>query len=317
MRVKVVFATRNGARTLPRVLEGHAALRRRPDQLVVVDNGSSDATPSVLAEAPTRHPNLPLTVLRELSSGKNRALNAALPLVADADLVAFTDDDAIPAPDWLDQLVAAAEAAPEHAVFGGAIRPDWMETPPAWILRWRVPLDICFAVNSGLRTGPIAAQSVWGPNMAIRGAVLRAGHRFDTEVGPDGTAIYPMGSETEFTRRLERNGHRAWFTADAVVRHMVRPEQMRLEWVLGRAYRCGLGAARAELAGRSDGLPPRLAARRVGYGAAAAVARQLLPPSRLRFWLQWQALLMQGMADGIARPVARKVTAPATAEVSH
>jgi hypothetical protein len=190
-----------------------------------------------------------------------------------------------------------------------------MEPPPAWILRWRVPLDICFAVNAGLRSGPIAAQWVWGPNMAIRGAVLRAGHRFDTEVGPDGTAIYPMGSETEFTRRLERAGHRAWFAADAVVRHMVRPEQMKLEWVLGRAYRCGLGAARAELAGRGNGLPAPLAVRRMGYGAAASVARHLLPPSRLRFWLQWQALLMRGMADGVAQPVARKVTAQTTEKV--
>jgi glycosyltransferase involved in cell wall biosynthesis len=316
MRVKVVFATRNGARTLPRVLEGHAALRRRPEQLVIVDNGSSDATPSILAETPFRHPDLPLTVLRELSSGKNHALNAALPLVADADLVAFTDDDAIPAPDWLDQLTAAAEAAPDHAILGGAIQPEWMEQPPAWLLRWRVPLDICFAVNTRLRTGPVAAKWVWGPNMAVRGAVLRAGYRFDTEVGPDGTAIYPMGSETEFTRRLERAGHRAWFAGDAVVRHLVRPEQMQIDWVLGRAYRCGLGAARAELAGRADGLPLALAARRLGYGAAASAARRLLPACRLRFWLQWQALLMQGIADGVSRPVAREVRTR-TAEVPH
>jgi glycosyltransferase involved in cell wall biosynthesis len=316
MRVKVVFATRNGARTLRRVLEGHAALRLRPEQLVVVDNGSSDATPAILAEAPSRHPDLPLNVLREPSSGKNRALNAALALVADADLVAFTDDDAIPAPDWLDQLVTAAAEAPDHAIFGGAIQPEWMEPPPAWILRWRVPLDICFAVNAGLPPGPVAAKRVWGPNMAIRGAVLRAGHRFDTGVGPDGTAIYPMGSETEFTRRLERAGHRAWFAASAVVHHMVRPEQMRLEWILGRAYRCGLGAARAEFADRTDGLPLPLAARRVAYGAAASLTKRLLPPCRLRFWLQWQALLMQGMADGVARPAARKVSSR-TAQVPH
>jgi glycosyltransferase involved in cell wall biosynthesis len=307
MRVKVVFATRNGARTLPRVLDGHAALRRRPDAFVAVDNGSTDETPSILAEAQSARPELGLTILREPSRGKNHALNAALPLVADADLVVFTDDDAVPAPDWLDRLVEAAGAAPDHAIFGGAIQPGWMEPPPPWIFSWRVPLDICFAANSGLREGPVRAGWVWGPNMAIRGAVLREGHRFDTAVGPDGTVVYPMGSETEFTRRLERLGHRAWFAKRAAVLHLIRPEQMREAWILGRAYRCGLGAARIELAGTAGGLPPALAVRRIGYGAAASVARRVLPPGRLRFWLQWQALLMQGMADGVAKPPERKL----------
>jgi cellulose synthase/poly-beta-1,6-N-acetylglucosamine synthase-like glycosyltransferase len=310
MRVKVVFATRNGGRTLPHVLAGHAALQRRPEQFVVVDNGSNDDTPAILAEAARAHPGLQLTVLREIERGKNRALNAALPLVADADLVAFTDDDAVPAPDWLDQLVAAAEAAPRHAIFGGAIEPGWMAEPPDWLFRWRVPLDICFAANSGLREGPVSAAWVWGPNMAIRGEVLRAGHRFDTDVGPDGTAVYPMGSETEFTRRLERAGYPAWFAKGAMVRHLVRPEQMQEAWVLGRAYRCGLGAARVEFPD-ARGLPLALEARRIAYGAAAPFARRLLPPGRLRFWLQWQSLLMRGMADGVAKPAAAKVVAQA------
>lgn len=316
VRVAVVLATRNGAQTLSEVLAAHARLHPPsplPHRLVVVDNGSTDATPALLAGAAKRHPGLPLTVLNEPAPGKNRALNRALPLVAEADLVAFTDDDAVPEPDWLVRLVAAADAAPRHAVFGGAIQPRWMQPPPSWLLDWRVPLDVCYAANPGQREGPIPACRVWGPNMAVRGALLRQGHRFDTGIGPDGTATYPMGSEVEFTQRLERAGHPAWFTPHAIVHHLVRPEQMTEAWVLRRAYRCGLGAARTRErsrlrppAGQSSRgvgggtrIPMGLVARRWLYGLAAPVARRTLPPCRLRFWLQWQSLLVQGLSDGM------------------
>ena len=306
MKLVTVFATRNGARTLPAALAAHAALRSPGGggKLIVVDNGSADATPRILAEAAHLHPALQLTVLRQPEPGKNRALNLALPFAAEADLVAFTDDDALPEPDWLERLAEAAGAAPRHGVFGGTITPVWMEAPPDWIFDWRVPLDICFAANASPAEGPVPAERVWGPNMAVRGALLRQGHRFDCAVGPDGTASYPMGSEVELTLRLERAGHPAWFAPRAVVRHLVRPEQMAVPWVLRRAYRCGLGAARVQNRKRSgpSAVPLPLLLRRWGYGAAAPLARRALPRGRLWFWLQWQALLLRGMTDGMRPP---------------
>lgn len=320
MRIKVVFATRNGARTLPAALAGHLSQRLRPEQVVAVDNGSTDATGEILRTA-SANPDLRLTVLREGGRGKNRALNRALPLVSDADLVVFTDDDAVPEPDWLEQLAAAALASPRHDILGGAIKPGWMAPPPPWLFDWRVPLDVCFAVNGSLPEGPVAAKKIWGPNMAVRGSVLRQGHGFDVSVGPDGSPAYPMGSETEFTQRLERRGHRAWFARKAVVRHLVRPEQMEQRWVIGRAYRCGLGAARVEPAYRErmreGAMPPGLVGRRLAYGSAAAAARRLLPPGRLRFWLEWQDSLVRGLCDGFAAARPAEVPSTITTGLQH
>lgn len=156
MRLVTVFATRNGARTLPDVLAAHAALRPRGrGELIVVDNGSADVTPRILAEAARRHPALRCTVLRQPEPGKNRALNLALPFAAEADLVALTDDDALPEPDWLERLAEAATAAAHHGVFGGTIAPFWMQGPPDWLFNWRVPLDICFAANTSPVEGPV------------------------------------------------------------------------------------------------------------------------------------------------------------------
>ena len=75
--------------------------------------------------------------------------------------------------------------------------------PPEWLLS-EVPLGPVYAVtNPAWTEGPIQAYSVWGPNMAVRQSVFSAGHRFDERIGPDGTTTYAMGSETEFTMRLE------------------------------------------------------------------------------------------------------------------
>lgn len=323
-RITVLFTTRDGARTLPRALERHRALLPAPvaHRLVVVDNASTDATPAILAAAEARGE---LSVLREPGRGKNRALNRALPLVCGSDLVVLTDDDVLPEPDWLRRLWAAAQARPDHAMFGGTIRPQWPGPPPAWIFEHGVPLGVVFAATELQREGPIPADLVWGPNMAVRGAVLREGHRFDETVGPDGGMLYGMGSETEFTTRLERAGHRAWFAADAAVGHIVRAEQLDERWILGRAYRHGLGFHRYHAVGRGRlpriaGLPPALAVRLVCYRAAARAARLLpqgLPPGRrARFRLRWEAEWLRGVSASLRAPPPAPAAAPATGEAS-
>ncbi len=307
--IAVVFATRNGARTLPEMLPRLLALRAPPGghRIVAVDNGSTDATPAILRDASAAS-TAPFAVLREPRAGKNRALNHALPLVSEASLVVLTDDDVLPEPDWLERLCAAAQANPGADILGGAIRPRWPGAMPPWIAGHGVPLGVVYgATDPRLPAGPVGPDLVWGPNMAIRGAVLRAGHRFDEGVGPDGAAAsYGMGSETEFTTRLARAGHRAVFVPDAVVHHLVRPEQTEEAWVLGRAFRHGLGFFRYHpRPGRGRlpwiaGLPPRLAADLAAHSTAAAVARHL-PRGRLRFRILWQAAWLRGAAQHLRR----------------
>src|SRR5262249_39930913 len=127
----VIFATRNGAQTLPRVLEAYCHLQN-PDggwRLVVVDNGSTDETLRVLEDFRS---SLPLTITTEHKPGKNAALNAGIELVL-GDLVVLTDDDAIPKPDWLVRMRQVSAANLEFGVFGGAVLPRWEAEPPRWI----------------------------------------------------------------------------------------------------------------------------------------------------------------------------------------
>jgi glycosyltransferase involved in cell wall biosynthesis len=239
----VLLATRNRARILREVLERYCGLEAPPSgwKLVVVDNGSSDETATVLASFEDR---LPLFWRRETSVGKNNALNAGLELV-EGDLSVLTDDDVFPHADWLVQLRETADAEPSYSIFGGPVVPRWEVTPPPWI-RW-VPMDPSFGVNDAFTPdGPLPQSSlhnIIGPNMAIRTRIFQTGTRFDSSIGPQG-ARYAMGSERELLLRLTGQGHKAWYVRGAVVEHFVRADQLDKTWILQRAVRFGRGIHR-------------------------------------------------------------------------
>jgi glycosyltransferase involved in cell wall biosynthesis len=267
----VLMATLNGGATLRAVLESYQRLEspRGGWSLVVVDNGSTDDTPQILAAFASR---LPLTALSEPAAGKNAALNAGLRHVA-GDLVVFADDDGFPRPDWLVRLREAADEHRDVDVFGGRVVPRWAVPPPEWLLRL-VPLGPTYTLSDeSLRDGPTSSSHVFGPNMAVRTSVFEAGHRFDPNIGPRGLAGYPMGSETEFVRRMARVGARLWHVHAAVVEHFIETRQMRPSWVLQRAVRFGRGQHRLARAESSEASP------RLWFGVPRHLFRQLLAAS--------------------------------------
>ncbi len=246
----VLMTTHDGEKTLPRVLEAYCALES-PDggwNLLVVDNASTDGTRQILRSFSAR---LPLACLFEAQRGQNHARNSALGAVS-GDLVVFSDDDAIPRRDWLAHIRRAADANPDFAIFGGTVLPRWERQPEPWLLK-SVPPGAGFALTDPeWQEGPIRPSWVFSPNMAIRAAVFRAGHRFDEKFGPR-EGSYAMGSETELTLRLSREGLRAWHVKNAVVEHIIRPFQMTPNWLLSRAVRFGRGQYRLSL--RNQRLP--------------------------------------------------------------
>jgi glycosyltransferase involved in cell wall biosynthesis len=248
----VIFATRNGMRTLPAVLDAYLRLQTPEGgwKLIVVDNASTDRSWETIISFQDR---LPLTCLSEKKPGKNAALNAAVAHV-EGDLVVLTDDDVFPKPDWLVRMRSAADDQPAYSIFGGVVLPRWEISPPDWLIE-RVPMEPVFTLTpSTLREGPMDYHFVFGPNMAVRTEVFNEGFRFDPTIGPRGPS-YAMGSETEFVSRLANHGYTAWHARDAQVEHFIRDFQMTSSWVLRRAIRFGRGLYRMGSAERSAGLP--------------------------------------------------------------
>ncbi|MHC1789319.1 glycosyltransferase family 2 protein [Solidesulfovibrio sp.] len=92
--------------------------------VAVLDNGSTDATPDMLAGVAARFPADRFVSLRlPVNIGAPGARNwlLALPEVAACRHVAFLDDDAFPEADWLSRLLATARANPTAGAVGCAI----------------------------------------------------------------------------------------------------------------------------------------------------------------------------------------------------
>lgn len=254
----VVLTTRDRAAILACTLDAYEGLDapRGGYRLVVVDDGSRDETPAVLE---ARAGRLPLVALRSPPRGQNAARNHALEHIQ-GDLVVFTDDDARPRRDWLSRVRDAADAHPEAEVIAGTVLPRFEIEPAAWLLR-AVRRGPSFAWVERPRDGLVDATEAVSPAVAVRAARFAAGLRFDPSIGPDGTAAYAMGSETELLLRLQREGARAWYARDAVVEHLVAAAQLAEPALLRRAYRYGRGRWRlrtSRLAGarlRVQGVP--------------------------------------------------------------
>lgn len=271
--ITVIFSTYNGEWTLNNTLS--SLCRLLPPEggwkLVAVDNGSTDKSLDILTSFRYR---LPLTILQQPVRGKNAALNLALGHV-EGDLVVFTDDDVIAHEAWLQAFRTAADVHPDYAVFGGAISACWPTPPEDWILRI-VPLGVTYALTPVHREdGPIDPGDVWGPSMAVRVSVFKAGYRFNTAIGP-AAGSYAMGSETEFSRRVHAQGYLSWFVAQAAVQHQIRTNQLTKKWIRSRALRAGRGdAAIAESTSTQLLGMPRWAFRKVIREACGAVWNSL------------------------------------------
>lgn len=211
----VAICTRDRTDDLTRALPAAlAAAGGRP--LLVVDNcPSSDATRELVARWPQ------VRYVRETRPGLNAARNRAL-READTGVIAFTDDDAVPEPSWLEALLGGF-GHPMVAAVTGLTLPYELETPAQeWFQRY-TPFGRGYFRHEfdPLHCSPHSAGQIGaGANMALRRDVLALAGGFD-EALDAGTPTRSGGDHEMFTRILER-GYRIVYEPAAVSRHRHR-----------------------------------------------------------------------------------------------
>src|SRR4051794_3469484 len=196
-RVSVVVCTYNGEATLDECLTGATALDYPDYEVVVVSDGSTDATAEI---ARARGVRLIETPNRGLSSARNTGLGAAT-----GEIVAYLDDDARPDSAWLRHLVVPL-ADDACAAAGGPNLPPANE---GWIAR-------CVGLSPGgpshVLVSDCEAEHLPGCNLAIRKADLEAIGGFDPR-------FRTAGDDVDVCWRLLERGRRLHFSAGAVVLH--------------------------------------------------------------------------------------------------
>ncbi|MEE2679196.1 MAG: glycosyltransferase family 2 protein [Myxococcota bacterium] len=263
MKVDVCIVTYRRLVGLQRLLGGLEQLRLEPEidlRVVVIDNHAAGSARAVCEGARLwfRHPLVyRVEKRRGIPQARNTALGIAL---GRADLVAFLDDDEVPEPSWLLELIRVQRLHAADAV-GGPVVPVFEAPAPAWIER--------FFDRPRHVTGERLRVAHTGNVLIATRALARLDRLFDERLALTGA------SDTEFFERFAQSGRRIVWADEAQVLEFVPRSRARCRWILKRAFRVGTSSA---FIGRSCRVPAEARWRIVAHGCwclAKGVAMQL------------------------------------------
>jgi glycosyltransferase involved in cell wall biosynthesis len=119
MKVSLIFTILNEASTIQRLLDSIDAQTRQPDEVVVVDAGSSDSTPGIIASW-SASTEFRVQFILEPGANISRGRNAAIE-AASHDVIAVTDGGCALGEAWLEAIVRPIEAGEAEVVYGMTI----------------------------------------------------------------------------------------------------------------------------------------------------------------------------------------------------
>lgn len=224
----VLICTRNRAETLAAALASHLDLAVPAGvtrDLIVVDNGSTDDTRGAV-ERFARAAPFPVAYVREDREGHSIALNTGC-RAATGDVIAFTDDDAFPAPGW---LAAIHDGFARHAadwVYGPVV-PRWEAgAAPAWYGRETARLVACLDLGPAEFVATNMSQTFYGVNHAARRDRLFALGLYREDLGLIPGKKGSGGNDDELFGRALAGGCKLVYHPGALVNHLVAPHRCR------------------------------------------------------------------------------------------
>lgn len=237
MLISVCICTFRRPESLREALQGLRQLEysRRPPpdiHVIVVDNEGNDETRRVIEDYASG--GALATYVVEHRRGISHARNACLDNVPQgARYVAFLDDDLIPRPEWLDELLAAAEASGATATTGPCF-PVYDANVPEWIRSGRF-----FASPRAKQPenhGPVGF-GVMGNILFDAAFLRRSGVRFNERFGRIG------GEDRRFFLDLFRKGAVFVWADNAIVDHHVETDRLTWGYIMRREFSVGYAAA--------------------------------------------------------------------------
>ncbi len=232
--LSVIVCTRNRvdelATCLPLLAE--QAAKFTDVEVVVVDNGSTDGTRS-LVEKISSEPGSPVRYAYEPEAGLCRARNRGRAAAAGR-VIAYVDDDIVVAPDWIERIRDHFNEG-RSDILAGRVRAEPEGELPNWL-----PGDLLWVLGeSRLGDEPRALhfpQHPQGGNFAVRVEVFDAAGGFNPLI-----TLY--GDETDFFRRVSAGGFTTFYDPEVVVTQRVPVQRLTQKELGTKAYKWGRGAA--------------------------------------------------------------------------
>lgn len=195
MKVSIVIPAHNAAATLRECLTACLNQTFHDYEVIVVDDGSTDTTPKIARE-------FPVALIQQPQRGPAVARNAGAK-AASGDVIAFTDSDCIPHPDWIDKLTRD---------FGdrvGAVGGTYGIANRQSLLARMVHEEI--AARHGKYTSPVDFLGSY--NLAVVNEVFREVGGFDESFRA------ASGEDNDLSYRIADAGYTLWFARAAIVDH--------------------------------------------------------------------------------------------------
>jgi len=223
--VTVVISTYNRCGQLRHALE--ALFSQQSDgvkwELVVVDNNSTDHTAAVVDSFIGRH-RVRLSYVFEPRQGLSYGRNAGIGQ-AGASIVAFTDDDVRPAPDWVRRIKYCFDQHPEADFIGGKVLPRWQTPVPAWLTpdHWS-PLALVDYGDEEFAVNARRPACLVGANFAFRRSVFDRVGLFSPSLQRVRDGI-GSAEDYDIQMRVWRAGGQGLYAPRLVVTTEVQPER--------------------------------------------------------------------------------------------
>ena len=240
--ITVCICTRNRPAYLRACLDG---LRRQTVsedrfEIVVVDSFSAPEPATQIASMVEAlgTAGLPVRLVRIDRPGLSVARNAGSQAARGA-YIAYIDDDAVAAPDWIARITEAlAKAGRPPAVLAGRILPVWEAALPRWWPpRLRGVLSIIELEGEGeFRTTELPANlEPYGANMVVRRDAMFEVGGFNEATGRFGQSLL-SDEDVQLAWTLQDAGWSVRYDGRIVVCHSIQATRLNPGWLLARLY---------------------------------------------------------------------------------
>lgn len=246
--LSVIIPSRNRSRQLERALLSLVNLNISNEmfEIIVVDNGSTDATPDIVARYINRFDHISIRYFYDATPGllTGRHRGAA---EASGDILCFIDDDVTVTPGWARAIAEVMQNRPDVMFLTGPNLPEYEAYPPDWLARFwsRTPYGgkMCgwlSLLDLGNTVRQIHPNYVWGLNFTVRKSALEALGGFHPDSMPKSLQHFQGDGETGLTIKAHEKNMTALYHPGVMLYHRVPASRMTAEYFDERAFYQGV-----------------------------------------------------------------------------